>query len=76
MIIKEKSGELGHFDCYHLPKGIISGSIEKLYLVGGIDDATRLAWVEVMPDITALSVMFGSMQIMRLLQDRYGVINA
>lgn len=73
MIIKEKIGELGHFDCYHLPKGIITGSLEKLYLVGGIDDATRLAWVEVMPDITALSVMFGSMQIMRLLQDRYGV---
>lgn len=73
MIIKEKAGELGHFDCYHLPKGIIAGSLEKLYLVGGIDDATRLAWVEIMPDITALSVMFGSMQIMRLLQDRYGV---
>ena len=73
MIIKEKAGELGHFDCYHLPKGIIAGSTEKLYLVGGIDDATRLAWVEVMPDITSLSVMFGSMQIMRLLQDRYGV---
>ena len=66
MIIKTKAGE-------HLPKGIIAGSPEKLYLVGGIDDATRLAWVEVMPDITALSVMFGSMQIMRLLQDRYGV---
>ena len=48
MIIKEKAGELGHFDCYHLPKGIIRGSTEKLYLVGG-------------------------MQIMRLLQDRYGV---
>ena len=74
MIIKEKAGELGHFDCYHLPKGIISDQPNnKFYLVGGIDDATRLAWVEVMPDITALSVMFGSMQIMRLLQDRYGV---
>jgi hypothetical protein len=73
MIIREKAGELGHFDCYHLPKGIISGNRDKFYLVGGIDDATRLAWVELLPDVTALSVMFGSMQIMRLLQERYNV---
>lgn len=72
MIIKEKAGELGHFDCYHLPRGFISDG-HKYYLVGGIDDATRLAWVELMPDVTSLSVMFGSMQIMRILQDRYGV---
>lgn len=73
MIIKEKAGELGHFDCYHLPRGLIADTTNKFYLVGGIDDATRLAWVELMPDITALSVMFGSMQIMRLLQDRYQI---
>ena len=72
MIIKDRAGELGHFDCYHLPKGFITG-LGKAYLVGGIDDATRLAWVELMPDISSLSVMFGSMQILRILQDRYGV---
>lgn len=73
MIIREKAGELGHFDCYHLPKGMIDNAPAKLYLIGAIDDATRLAWVEVMPDISALSAMFGSMQIMRLLQDRYDI---
>jgi hypothetical protein len=72
VIIKHKAGELGRFDCYRLPRGFITG-MDKMYLVGGIDDATRLAWVELMPDITSLSVMFGSMQILRILQDRYGV---
>ncbi|MDR1912206.1 MAG: hypothetical protein LBQ52_07680, partial [Helicobacteraceae bacterium] len=73
MIIKKKAGELGHFDCYHLPKGIVGGDYEnkRLYLVGGIDDCTRLAWIEVTEDITSLSVMFGAMGIMRLLQSRY-----
>ncbi|MDR1182817.1 MAG: integrase core domain-containing protein [Bacteroidales bacterium] len=72
MIIKEHAGELVHFDSYHLPRGLVKDS-GKLYLIGAIDDATRVAWVEVMPDITALSAMFGGMQILRLLQDRYGI---
>jgi transposase InsO family protein len=72
MIIKEKAGELIHFDSYHLPRGLVKDE-GKLYLVGGIDDATRIAWVELMPNITSLSAMFGSMQILRLLQDRYNI---
>jgi hypothetical protein len=72
MIIKDKAGELVHFDSYHLPRGLVRDT-DKLYLIGGIDDATRVAWVEIMPDITALSAMFGGMQVLRLLQDRYGV---
>ena len=73
MIIKETAGELLHFDCYHLPRGIVKGVDKNLYLIGGIDDATRLAWVCVMPDITALSAMFGGMTVLRMLQDKYGV---
>jgi transposase InsO family protein len=72
MIIKEHAGDLVHFDSYHLPRGLVKDS-GKLYLIGGIDDATRVAWVEIMPDITALSAMFCGMQILRLLQDRYGI---
>lgn len=72
MIIKDNPGDLVHFDCYHLPRGLVKGS-GKLYLIGGIDDATRLAWVELMPDITSLSAMFGGMQILRILEDMYGV---
>jgi IS30 family transposase len=72
MIIKDKAGELGHFDCYHLPRGLVKDA-GKLYLIGGIDDATRVAWVEVMPDITALSAMFGCMQILRVMESHYGI---
>jgi transposase InsO family protein len=43
---------------------------KRLYLAGGIDGCSRLAWIE---DITSLSVMFGAMGIMRLLQSRYEV---
>ena len=73
MIIKEKAGELLHFDTYELPRGMINGIDKKHYLIGGIDDATRIAWAEVIPDMTALSAMFGGMTVLRLLQDRYGI---
>jgi len=73
MIIKEHAGDLIHFDCYHLPRGLVRNVNHKLYLIGGMDDATRLVWVEVMPDVTSLSAMFGAMQILRILEDRYDV---
>ena len=71
MIIKEKAGDLMHFDTYHLPRGIVAGVDKKLYLIGGIDDATRLAWVDIMDDATALSAMFGGMTVIRMLQEQY-----
>ncbi len=60
-IIKEKAGELGHCDCHYLPKHLVPG-ISKLYLVGLIDDFTRIVWVEVVTDITSLTVMFATMR--------------
>ena len=74
MIIKENKGDLVHFDCYHLPRGIVKDINDKLYLIGGIDDASRIAWVEIMEDATSLSAMFSGMQILRILEDRYGVV--
>ena len=72
MIIREHAGDLVHFDSYHLPRGLVKNT-GKLYLIGGIDDATRLVWVEVMPDVTSLSAMFGGMQVLRILEDMYRV---
>ena len=74
MIIKEHKGDLIHFDCYHLPRGLVKDTDKKLYLIGGIDDASRIVWAELMEDITSLSAMFGGMQILRILGDRYGVV--
>ena len=70
-IIKQKSGELGHIDCHYLSKDLIVGGNKRLYLVGVVDDCTRLAWVEVVQDIKSLTVMFSSMKMFTLLNKRY-----
>lgn len=70
-IIKEKMGELGHIDCHYLSKSIIRGHSRKLYLVCIIDDYSRLAWAEVVEDITSLTVMFAALKCLNMLNDQY-----
>jgi hypothetical protein len=72
-IIKERMGQLGHVDCHHLGKSIISGQSRKLYLLCVIDDYSRLAWAQVMEDITALSAMFTAMHCMQALKREFGI---
>jgi len=62
-IIKEKAGELGHIDCYNLPKGLLEVN-KSHYLVGLIDDATRIAFVELIEDKKSLTVMFATMDML------------
>ena len=57
-IIKEKVGELGHVDCHYLSKSIVRGESKKRYLISIIDDASRIAWAEVIDNIKSLTVMF------------------
>jgi len=66
-IIKEKAGELGHIDCHYLSKGVLPGSKRK-YLVGVIDACTRISWVELVDDITSLTVMFAILRCLNMLQ--------
>lgn len=70
-IIKEKMGQLGHIDCHHLSKSIIRNKSQKLYLVCVVDDYSRLAWAEVVEDITSLTVMFAALKCMNILHDQY-----
>ena len=70
-IIKERMGQLGHIDCHYLSKSIIRGKSQKLYLVCIIDDYSRLAWAEVVADITSLTVMFASLKCLNMLNDQY-----
>jgi len=72
-IIKQKAGELGHMDCYHLARDTIPGERRSLYLVCVLDDCTRLAWVEAVEDITALTVMFASLRCINQLNRRYQI---
>ena len=72
-IIKQKAGELGHMDCYHLARDTIMGERRNLYLVCVLDDCTRLAWAEAVEDITALTVMFASLRCINQLNRRYQI---
>lgn len=72
-IIKEKAGELGHIDCHHLSKDLIANNSKRYYLVALVDSCTRLAWVEVVQDIKALTVMFATMHCFNILKSRYGI---
>jgi hypothetical protein len=73
-IIKERMGQLGHVDCHHLGKAIIRGQSQKLYLVCLLDDYSRLSWVEVTQDVTALTVMFATQKCINMLHGEYGII--
>jgi Integrase core domain len=72
-IYKEKLGELGHIDAYHLPRDTISNDNKRYYLVGVIDSCSRLAWVEVVTDIKALSVMFATLHCINYLNSYYDI---
>lgn len=72
-IIKERMGQLGHIDCHHLGKAVIRGQHRKLYLLCVLDDYSRLAWAEVMTDITALTTMFAALRCMQALKREFGI---
>ena len=73
-IVKTHSGELGHIDIHYVAKGTVkeTGS-KKLYILGLIDDHSRICWLEVIDSIKALDVMFASMDILMRLKSRYGI---
>lgn len=72
-IIKEKVGELGHIDAYHLSKDTIANDSRRYYLLGIVDSCSRLAWVEVMEDIKSLSTMFATLHGFNYLTRYYDV---
>jgi len=72
-IIRLKAGELGHIDCHHLSQDLIASDPKRRYLVCLIDCYSRLAWAEVIEDLTSLSVMFASLRCLNHLSERYRV---
>ena len=71
-IIKTKAGELGHIDCHYLPKGLIKNEPTKRYfLLGLIDDCTRICWLEVLESTKSLDVMFATLQTLNRIYDSY-----
>lgn len=72
-IIKEKAGDLAHIDCHYLPKELLLNSKQRYYLLGVIDDCTRIAWCEIIPDLTSLTVMFATMRCFQMIQKQYNI---
>ena len=72
-IIKEKAGELAHIDTHYLSKGIIAKDNNRYYLLGVIDSCTRVAWVELIEDVKALTAMFATLRSLNILSDHYNI---
>lgn len=72
-IIKEKAGELAHIDAHYLSKGIVQGDNQRYFLVAVVDSCTRLACVDLIEDLKALTVMFSTMRCFQALSAQYNV---
>ena len=73
-IVKTKAGELGHIDLHYVTKGTVKEvGGKKLYIVGLIDDYSRLCWLEVVDSTASIDVMFASMDILFRFKERYEI---
>lgn len=73
-ITRDYMGSLGHVDCHYLPKGVVTGEpLRRYYVIGCVDDYSRLCWIEVIESTKALDATFGMMDIILLMNQRYGI---
>lgn len=72
-IIKQKAGDLAHIDCHYLAKDTVNGIAERLFLIAIVDDASRIVWVEIIPNIKALTAMFSTMRILNYFQQAHSI---
>ena len=72
-IVKERAGELGHIDCHHLSRDLMTSERTKRYLVCVIDAYSRVAWAEVVEDIKSLTVMFATMRCFNYLAQQFHI---
>ena len=73
-IIKVRIGELGHIDIHYVTKKTVKETKNKqLYIIGLIDDFSRVCWLEVIDSIKSIDVMFAGMSIMNALKSRYNI---
>lgn len=73
-IIKMACGELGHVDVHYITKATVKEvGNKKLYVVGIIDDYSRVCWIEIIDSIKAIDVMFASLEILLRLKERYNI---
>ncbi len=72
--VMSKVGELVHIDCHQLSKGITIAEPNKTYyILGLIDDFSRICWLELLEDKKALTVMFATLKAFNMLRLQYGI---
>lgn len=69
--VRKKAGELVHIDCHNLGRGVVDKDSNTYYIVSLVDDATRLAWSEVVTDIKSITVMFSVLRSINMLYNQY-----
>ena len=70
----KKAGELVHIDLHQLSKGItIKEPNNVYYLLGIIDDYSRLIWIEVLENKKSLTTMFATLKSLNMLKLHYNI---
>lgn len=73
-IIKETAGELAHIDCHQVKRGSVTGYDTKhLYIVGLIDDYSRICAVELVDNVQSLTVGLSALKLLTLFKQNYGI---
>jgi transposase InsO family protein len=73
-IVRKTAGSLAHIDCHYLPRGIIKTEpMKRYFLLGVIDDYSRIVWTEVIPSTKAIEVTYAMMDALLILNQRYDI---
>lgn len=73
-LMREKAGSLIHVDCHQLPRGLVKEDpLKRYYVLGVIDNFSRIAWTEVMSSVQAIDATFAMMDAILVLHQEYGI---
>lgn len=72
-IIKQTAGEMAHIDAHQLKRGSVEGINKVLYIIGVIDDYSRVCAVDVVENIQSLTVGLSVLKLLTLLKQNYGI---
>lgn len=74
-IIKENPGDMFHIDCHYLPKNIIQNDNKRYYIIGIMDDCSRIVSLKLASDIKATTIMFKTLEMLNFLKHVYGIVD-
>jgi len=73
-IVRKHAGSLAHIDCHYLPKGVVKEFPEKrFFILGCIDDYSRIVWAEVISSTKTIDATFAMMDVIMIMNQRYDI---